>query len=262
MIEPYREPSEAEAEGGPELTIMEHLEELRSRIVKAGIALIVCTMLSLTFTRYLLELLIQPMGDRSPVALRPTETIIIYFKIALISGLVFAMPFILYQMARFVMPGLTGKERRYLFVLVPAGTLLFATGVAFAGLVTLPFAIKYLQGFLADLVAPTYSIDYYISFVTTILFWIGLVFEMPLIIAFLARLGIVSPKFLSKNRKFALLIIAVLAAMITPTPDPFNMTLVMLPLFGLYEVGVLLARLTYQPRTAPQPEPNAEVKKS
>jgi len=238
-----------EEQGGPALTIIEHLEELRSRLVKAGIALIIGTVLSLAFTRYLLQILIAPMGNQNPVALRPTESIIIYFKIALVSGVVIAMPVILYQLVAFIAPGLTKQERRYLYILLPAATLLFATGVVFASTVMLPFAVKYLKGFLADLIKPNYSIDYYISFVTTMLFWAGVIFETPLVIAFLARLGVVSPQFLTHNRKFAILIAAVIAAVITPTPDPFNMALVMLPLIVLYEVGVILARITYRPRT-------------
>lgn len=237
-----------EEEGGPALTILEHLEELRSRLIKAGLALIAGTLISLAFTRYLLEILIRPMGGKTPVALRPTESILIYFKIALVAGVVIAMPVILYQLVAFVVPGLTRKERRYLFVLLPAGTVLYAMGVAFAGLIMLPVAVRYLQGFLADLITPTYSIDYYISFVTTLLFWTGVVFETPLVIAFLARLGVVTPQFLSRNRKYAIVLIAILAAVITPTPDPFNMSIVMVPLLLLYEVGVLLARVTYRPR--------------
>ncbi len=247
-----------EEEGGPALTILEHLEELRSRLIKAGLALIAGTFISLFFTRYLLEILIRPMGGKTPVALRPTESILIYFKIALVAGVILAMPVILYQLVAFVVPGLTRKERRYLYVLLPAGTALYAAGVAFAGLIMLPVAVRYLQGFLADLIAPTYSIDYYISFVTTLLFWTGVVFETPLVIAFLARLGVVTPQFLSRNRKYAVILIAILAAAITPTPDPFNMSIVMVPLLLLYEIGVLLARLTYRPResvTAKKPAP-------
>lgn len=244
-----RRTESSEEEGGPALTILEHLEELRSRLVKAGLALIAGTVLSLAFTRYLLEILIRPMGGKTPVALRPTESILIYFKIALVAGVVIAMPVILYQLVAFIVPGLTRRERRFLYVLLPAGTFLYAVGVAFAGLIMLPVAVRYLQGFLADLIAPTYSIDYYISFVTTLLFWTGVVFETPLVIAFLARLGVVPPQFLSRNRKYAIILIAILAAAITPTPDPFNMSIVMVPLVLLYEVGVLLARLTYRPRT-------------
>jgi len=112
---------------------------------------------------------------------------------------------------------------------------------------------------MAELIKPTYSIDYYISFVTTLLFWVGIVFETPLVIAFLARLGVVSPQFLRRNRKYAILLMAIISAVITPTPDPVNMALVMLPLVLLYEVGAILARLTYRPRTSTSPSPPAET---
>jgi len=151
-------------------------------------------------------------------------------------------------MFAFVVPGLTPKERRYLYTIVPAAALLFALGVAFSSLVMLPFTLSYLQSFLSDLIEPNYSIDFYISFVTNFVLYVGLSFETPLVIAGLARLGVVSPAGLRKGRRYAIVIVAIVAAVITPTPDPFNMTLVMLPLLLLYEVGILLARFTYRPR--------------
>jgi sec-independent protein translocase protein TatC len=230
------------------MSILEHLDELRSRIIRALLALIVTTLFSLIFTKRFLAFLIAPMGDRQPIALKPTETVIVYFKVALILGAALAMPIIIYQFIRFVVPGLTEGEKRYLFIVIPFATLLFVTGVAFATFIMVPFSIKYLQSFLSDIIKPTYSIEYYISFVTTLLFWTGVIFETPLIVAFLARLGVVSPKMLTSNRKYAIVIVAVIAAVITPTPDPFNMMLVMAPLVVLYEVGILLARVTYRQR--------------
>ena len=164
-------------------------------------------------------------------------------KVALLSGLVLAMPLIVYQIGRFVMPGLTKKERRYLFLLVPGATLCFVTGVAFAYFIMLPSAIGFLQTFMADIIEQQWAIGEYLSFVTSLLFWIGVAFELPLFVYFLAKLGIVDAQMLSKNRKYAIVAIAVLAAVITPTVDPFNMALVMGPLVILYEIGVLLARI-------------------
>ena len=230
------------------MSILEHLGELRDRLIKSVVALLVGTVLSLAFTPRLLEFLIAPMGGKQPISLKPTESIIIYFKVALVAGAVLAMPVIIYQFLMFILPGLTKEERKYLRVIVPGASLLFATGVAFATFVMLPFTIKYLQSFLADIIQPTYSIDYYISFVTTLMFWVGVIFETPLIIAFLARLGVISPKMLSSNRKYAIVLIAILAAVITPTPDPVNMCLVMVPLLVLFEVGIILARIVYRPR--------------
>ncbi len=230
------------------MSLQEHFLELRRRLVWSTGGLIVTTLLSLAFTRRFLEILISPMGSSRPQSLRPAENIIVYFKVAIILGVLLDMPIILYHFFAFIIPGLTSKEKKLMAIVIPSATLLFGLGVAFASFVMLPFSIAYLQQFLSDLIQPNYSIDYYISFVTNFILWVGLSFETPLIIAFLARVGIISPKQLRKGWRYAIVIIAVIAAVITPTPDPFNMTLVMLPLLALYEVGIILAHFTYQPR--------------
>jgi len=226
-----------------EMTLVEHLEEFRDRLVKVAIALAVTTLISLVFTRPALQLLIAPMGGARPQVLQPTGGIVSYFKVALLLGLVLAMPVIIYQFVRFVVPGLTREEQRYLYIIVPGATVSFALGVAFAGLVMLPFSIRYLQGFMPDVFSYSFEINQYISFVTAVLFWVGLSFETPLVIFFLAKMGVVDVEMLGRSRRYALLIIAALAAVITPTPDPVNMMIVMVPLALLYEIGVQLARL-------------------
>jgi sec-independent protein translocase protein TatC len=236
------------------MTILEHLTELRQRLIKAVLALLIGTVISLAFTQQFLTLLIRPMGANHPIALRPTESIMVYFKVALICGLVLAMPVIVYQLIRFILPGLTDDEKKYLKVVIPGAAGLFALGVAFASFIMIPFAINYLQSFLADIITPTFSIDNYISFVTTLMFWVGIIFETPLIIAFLARVGLVTPQVLSGYRRYAIVVIALIAAVITPTPDPVNMALVMVPLIVLYEVGVILAKILYKPRMVAGPD--------
>ena len=226
-----------------------HLMDLRARLIKAVASVLVGTVLGTIFARSFLALLILPMGEARPQSLRPAENIIVYFKVALILGLVLAMPVILYQIIAFIVPGLTRGERRALYFVIPAATLLFAIGVAFSSLVMLPFSLNYLSSFLSDLIEPQYSIDYYISFVFNFVVWIGLSFETPLLIAFMARLGVVSPTQLGGGRRYAIVILALVAAIITPTPDPFNMTLVMVPLYILYEFGIILARWFYRPRS-------------
>lgn len=230
------------------MTVWEHLSELRMRLIRAMLAVIVGLIVGVFLTRPFLELLILPLGENRPQSLRPAENILVFFKVDLILALVLAMPVIIYQLFAFILPGLTPTERRYVITISAAAALLFATGVAFASLVMLPFTLQYLQSFLSDLIRPSYSIEYYISFVTNFVFYVGLSFELPLVLAGLARLGIVSPDQLRRGRRFAIVIIAVVAAIITPTPDPFNMTIVMVPLLLLYELGILLARLTYRPR--------------
>jgi len=224
-------------------SIMEHLEELRDRLIKSAIALTVTTLFSFAFAKQFLQLLIAPMGETPPVSSTPTTNIVVFTKVALISGVALAMPVLVYQLIGFIAPGLTRRERRYLYLILPGATLSFVAGIAFAYFVMLPMAIPFLKGFLGDIVQPNWFVDKYISFITSLLFWVGLSFETPLLIFFLAKLGIVTPAALSRNRKYAVLVIAVISAVITPTPDPFNMILVMAPLILLYEIGILLAKL-------------------
>jgi sec-independent protein translocase protein TatC len=233
----------APASEGAVMPLMEHLKELRKRLIRASIALLITTAVSFFFTRQVLVFLIAPMGDTLPQALKPTESLGNYMKVALLCGVILAMPVIAYQVGRFIMPGLTKSEKRYLWLLVPGATICFVTGVAFAYFIMMPAAIPFLQGFLADIIEQQWAIGEYLSFVTSLLFWLGLSFELPLFVFFLAKLGVVNAQMLSKYRKYAILIIAVLAAVITPTVDPLNMTLVMGPLIVLYELGVILARI-------------------
>jgi sec-independent protein translocase protein TatC len=230
------------------MTVLEHLVELRERLIKAVLALAITTLASLLFTRRFLALLTAPMGDNLPQALSPTETIVIYFKVALIGGLLLAMPVIVYQLIRFLVPGLYPHERRYLYIIVPVASILFASGVAFAYYVMLPAAIPFLLNFMGDIIRQQWSIERYISLVTGLLFWVGVIFETPLIIAFLAYLGIVSPATLWKNFRYAIVLIAVISAVATPTPDPVNMSLLMLPLILLYLLSILLALFVYRRR--------------
>lgn len=225
------------------MTIFEHLDELRGRLIKSVLALLPATLVSLIFTSRFLKLLIAPMGNLQPIFLRPTEMIITYFKIALISGVALAMPVIIYQFVLFVVPALQPSERRYLYIIVPGATISFIIGLLFAYFAILPFAIRYLLSFGGDIARAQWTIGEYIGFVTTILLWIGLAFETPLVIFFLAKVGIIKPAMLSHYRKYAIVATAVIAAIITPTPDPFNMMIVMVPLYLLYEVGALLAKL-------------------
>ena len=226
-------------------TILEHLEELRTRLIRALLALAAGTALSFAFTTQVLRLLIAPAGIK-PVFLRPTEMFVTYFQVAMLTGVILAMPVIVYQLVRFVWPGLQVSERNYLIFIVPAATVSFVAGLAFSYYVLLPYALRYLVSFGGDLVTAEWAISEYITFITTLLFWSGVIFETPLIIFFLARLHLVTPQFLSKNRRYAIIIIAVIAAVITPTPDPFNMGLVMVPLLIMYELGILLAKLAYR----------------
>jgi sec-independent protein translocase protein TatC len=230
-----------------QMSLMEHLTELRDRLVRASLALLIATAISFIFANRLVEFLTIPVGGRDVLqSIEVTENVGIFMRVSLISGVVLAMPVIVYQFIRFVVPGLTREERRYLWIIVPSASLLFLAGVAFAYFVMLRAALPFLLSFLDIPTAPRPKS--YFGFVSRLMFWIGVSFQTPLILAFLARLGIITPEALKKNRKYAIVVVALIAAAITPTVDPVNMLLVMVPLFLLYELGVILSRLTYRPR--------------
>jgi len=226
-----------------ELTVWEHLGELRTRMVRAAIALFVGTAISVVFASRALEVLIAPLGNQVPQTIHPTESFVVYFRLALIGGVAISMPVIVYEAIRFVMPGLLPHEKRYLYFLLPGVTVSFAGGLAFAALIMLPAAINFMQSFLQSIIDNRWTLDNYIAFVTRVMFWMGIVFQTPLLMFFLAKLNLVTSKKLAKFRKYAILVIAIVAAMVTPTPDPVNMMIVMLPLYMLYEVGIVLARI-------------------
>jgi sec-independent protein translocase protein TatC len=225
------------------MSILEHLLELRSRLLKAIIALAVGVVAGTFLTPRVLKFLVAPLGDQVPIAIAPTETPAVYFKVSIVIGLVIGMPVIVYQLFRFVAPGLEPREKRYMLIGAPIAAISFAAGVAFATLVLIPAAMPFLRGFLADIVEQRYSINRYISFVSTVLLWAGLVFETPLVMFFLAKLGVATPRGFAKARRIVVIGAAAGAAVITPTTDPINMLLIMGPFLVLYEFGILLSRL-------------------
>jgi sec-independent protein translocase protein TatC len=226
-----------------EMGVLEHLEELRQRLIPAVIALAIGVVLGAFLTPPALKILVAPLGDQLPLAISPTEAPTVFFKVAGIIGVVVAMPVIMYQVFQFVRPGLKPVERRYVLIGAPVASLSFALGVIFAAVVLLPTAIPFLQSFLFGIVEQRYSIDRYISFVSNVLLWAGLVFETPLVMYFLAKLGVVTSQGFARVRRVVIVGAAVGAAIITPTTDPVNMLLVMVPFMLLYELGILLARL-------------------
>ncbi|MFQ5594371.1 MAG: twin-arginine translocase subunit TatC [Anaerolineae bacterium] len=225
------------------MTLIEHLEELRQRLIKAAIALAVTTGLSIIFAKQVLEAFRSLLPGEAPLqAFTPTETYVVYFKVALLCGLAIAMPVIVYQFVAFLVPGLTRRERRWLYLVAPLAGLLFVLGLLFAYFVILPFGLPILQGFLSDLVVQQWRLDYYVSFVVRFLVITGLIFETPLVIYFLSKIGVVSHQRLARSRRYAIVVAAGVAAILTPTTDPFTMLLVMGPMILLYEFGILLAR--------------------
>jgi len=231
-----------------ERTLLEHVTELRVRLLRSLAALGIGSILGSFFANQAIAILTAPVGDMELIAVSPTAPPIIFFKVTLLLGLLITLPYILYQLYAFVAPGLFPHERKFLLQSVPGVILLFMLGVAFTLLVLIPFSIPVLTGFLSDVVTPTYTLEDYLSFVTTLLLWMGLLFQTPLVMYTLARLDIVQPARLKQLRKIIIFLAAVLAAVITPTTDPFTMLLVTAPFIILYELGLLLARLALRQR--------------
>lgn len=231
------------SENAKEMSVWDHIFELRGRLLKAVIALAITTIASFMFAQQLIEILKKPVeGQINFIAIEVTEPVSVFMQVSLLSGVIFAFPIIFYQIMAFIMPGLTKEERRSLLFFIPFATFLFVGGVAFTYYIMLPNAIPFLSNVISN-IQSTPRISNYIQFVTNLMFWIGVSFETPLVMFLLAKFRIVSAGMLLKQWRFAVVIIAVIAAVVTPTPDPVNMGLLMAPLFMLYLLSILLAKI-------------------
>lgn len=225
------------------LPIMGHLRELRKRIVRIAIAVVITTAISFVFAEEFFDVLKSRADNIDLIYVEMTEMFSTYFTVALYSGFALATPFILYEIVMFIRPALTPREKKYLYSLLPGMLIAFAIGVVFAYYVLIPPATNFLLTFGNDIATPQIRVGNYISLVVRLLFLVGLCFELPVIIYFLAKIKIVTVKKLTRFRRFAFLGAFVIAAIATPTPDPLNQSLVAGPLYILYEVGILLARI-------------------
>ena len=225
--------------------ILDHLNDLRKRLTWAALGFTAMVIVGFIFAEEILNFLIEPYGETLQT-LSPTEGIQTYFRVALFAGAILAMPWILVQLWLFIKPGLHSHERRYVYIFIPSATLLFLTGVAFCWFVLLPSAITFLSTFMTSVFTAEWTSEEYIGFATSFLFWIGVSFEIPLIVYFLSLFGILSAKTLREHWRIAIVGIAVLAAVITPSIDPVTMLLTMLPLLLLYFMSILLASIGYR----------------
>ncbi|MFC1623980.1 twin-arginine translocase subunit TatC [Candidatus Omnitrophota bacterium] len=223
-------------------TIVEHLEELRSRIIKSVIFIIASSILIYNFTDKILLNLVKPVGRL--VFIAPIEAFTTNIKIAFFGGLFLSSPFILYQIWQFVSVGLKESERRYILIFGPLSFIFFILGAGFGYFIIVPIGIKFLLGFGTDFITPMISVGRYVSFVGILTFTFGAVFQIPLILLFLTKIGIVTPLFLSKKRRHAVVIIFILAATLTP-PDVITQCLMAGPLILLYELGLLFSKFAY-----------------
>jgi sec-independent protein translocase protein TatC len=234
------------------MSLVEHLRELRKRLVYSLIAVSIGFGVAYEYADDIFKFLVQPLLTAMPAGQEKrliytglAQPFMLDLKVGVFGGIVLALPFILWQIWLFVAPALYKHERRYVIPAVTSAMLMFTAGAAFCYYVAFPVGFAYFLSYTTEYVQPFISIDEYLDFATKMLLGFGAMFELPLVILLLARMGIVSPQFLNKNRRWAILVISVLAAVFTP-PDALSMAIMGVPLYALYEISVLLAYLVYK----------------
>jgi sec-independent protein translocase protein TatC len=252
MTTPQSDPSSLtpEQEPGGKMSFFDHLVDLRKRLINSALAIAVGAMVGVSVAQRLLGFISRPMQealrkqhlDDKLIYTSPAGMINIIITFGVYFGVVLAAPFVLYQVWLFIAPGLYKHERKAVTGFLFSTVLLFLTGISFGYFIMLPYMLDFLTSFQGPF-RPLISINEYFDFILIVLLGLGVIFEMPVLIFFLALFGIVTPKFLWKNLRYAILIIAVVAAIITPTPDATTMLIFMAPMVALYFLGIGVAAL-------------------
>jgi sec-independent protein translocase protein TatC len=235
--------------GDVEMSFLDHIEELRWRIIYSLIGIVIFTIVAWVFINPLVEIvLLKPARDAhaSLQNLRPFGQLFLYFQVAIIIGIVASIPNIFYQLWKFIAPALKKSERKYILRIVFFSTFCFLAGIAFAYFVMLPMAMKFAAQFGTEEIKNEFAIDEYMSIIISIMLSAGVVFELPMVSFFLSKLGILSPKFMRKYRRHAIVIIMVLAAILTPGTDPVSQVILAVPLVLLYEISIFISKISYK----------------
>ena len=244
------------------MPFLSHLEELRTRLVRSAIAVGVCFLVAYFFKEELYYYLSLPVKEALPpgsklIYTAPAEAFFTYLKVAFLAALVAASPVIFHQIWSFIAPGLYSHERRLIWPFVSISSVLFITGAVFCYAVVFPYAFNFFMSFATDDIQPMISLKQYLSFSSSLLLAFGVVFEMPLVLVFLGRLGVVNQKMLRKQRKFAILIMFVAAALFTP-PDVVSQILMAMPLLVLYEISIWMVAASEKKKAAKEAEEEAD----
>jgi sec-independent protein translocase protein TatC len=240
------------------LPLTAHLQELRKRLILSFIAVGIGFFICYALKEYLFNILSSPLINKvmpsggSLIFTSVSEAFFTYMKVAFIAGLILTSPFILYQIWAFVAPGLYQKEKRYAIPFILGGSIFFAMGILFGYFIAMPTVFKFLLGYATDFIKPMPSMKEYLSFTIKFLLVFGLVFEFPVVLVLLAKIGVINAKMLARQRKYAILLIFIFAAVMTP-PDIISQVLMALPLIGLYELSILLSKLFGKKSTPVQP---------
>ena len=240
-------------------TFFEHLQELRTRLVRALLGVAVGTAATGAFAeriyRWLMEPVIRslPEGQQHLNFTSYLEPFFVYLKVAIYCGLFLAAPWVLWQLWLFVAPGLYKREKKVVVPFLVSGTALFYGGAAFCYFLIMPYAFPALAGIAGPDMTPILTMKEQLTLVLAMMLGFGIVFEVPVVMAFLSMVGLVSAEFLARYRRVAIIVNVILAAIITPTGDPFNLALMAVPMIVFYEIGVLLARFLGKKKSAQAP---------
>lgn len=240
------------------MTLLDHLEELRSRIIISAATWIICAVVIYFYTPKFLPIVTK--GIDKLVFLSPTEAFMVHLKLAMIGGGFLALPVIVLQILLFAFPGLKPVEKKACYFIVPSALISFAAGAWFSITFILPAGIRFLLSFAGPKLAPMISLGSYVSFVLSLAIAGGIVFELPLVMAILGKVGLVRSRFLSTYRRHAILVILVFAAIITPTPDVFTQILLAGPMYFLFELSIWIVRIIEpKPRSSSMPAPKNDL---
>lgn len=222
------------------MSIIAHLTELRKRLIRSLIAIGIGSCVAYYFIEDIMHVLTGPAGKL--YYMQPAEAFFTYIKVAVFVGFLLALPIVLYQIWRFVLPALIGMERYLISVIVPISLILFMAGLAFSFFFVMPAGIKFLMGFSTEELQPMFSLKQYFDFVIAFLLPFGFIFEMPLAIILLAKVGIINSKFLAKQQRLVIFLTFVIGAIISPTPDVFSQSMIAIPMILLYEISYVIVR--------------------
>jgi sec-independent protein translocase protein TatC len=228
--------------------ILDHLRELRKRLLWSVLAVVITSFVCFFFIESIVEILKEPAGDINLIFIEMTEGFSTYLRVAVMSGIVVAMPFLIYQFLMFLIPALTRQERKAVYIILPVITVMFIGGILFAYFYLIPPATGFLLNFGSELAEPQIRVSNYIDFITRLLVAIGILFELPVLTSFLARMGIITSKWLADRRKIMIIFSFVVAAIITPTPDAVNQSIVAGTMIILYEISIWLAKILQRKR--------------
>lgn len=246
----------AAANDQEEMSFVEHLEELRSQIIKAVVGILIATVLCIFFADFIVgTILLQPVkhvGLKLQV-LSPYGKVLLYMEAILFSAVVLSMPYTLYCLWKFVAPGLLKKERRHVAGIVACTALCFFIGVAFSYFLLVPAALNFFVSFGTPDIALNIAVDQYVSFMLALILGGGLVFELPMVSYFLSKMGFLTPAFMRKYRRHAIVVIFIISAVVTPTPDMVTQTLLALPMYLLYELSIWISKFS-QKKSSEEPE--------